>query len=954
MKKLLFILLLPLSLFAQTPDATIKTNTNNLIRNATNVTRANHSLINDQITDSKESRIQPFIATGTNTYTVTIPYVTSYLFGLTIPIQFLNANSGASTINITGSSGSPLGAKSLKKSVTTDLTTGDILANESKVLWYDGTNFQVRNIAGSGGGGGGGGGGGYTVAGSAPVDTSVSWVDSGNAYAGMFPVRRYIDGAWEPINPNMDYYDPIGDITSRGKPLLVGVAGQSNTATAFNRDYLGSKDAGYLSTSSTSINTATTVSGTVITATIGTGLSWSAGRHVNFTSSGTPAEFINGKVTSYNSGTGVLIFTVIFPPVSAGSYTDWIVTRLFPGDYEKDNRITLWNADANAWVVPDFLNQAASGTGTANNWSWNLCLYGANNIQTFAKDFIKATGRAVRIVQWREGGTPIAYWEKDAAAGGFPGWVALNNEMISSGVSDLDLFIFIQGEGGLNHGPYTSQYSTYYEALHQGLTKNIRAAAWGKPETVFIMPSIATGMEQYPVDGTTSPSAEYAIRSLSDGNNLYNAWAQGNNQKSIRVPTAGEGLFITSSTSVNVGTLGSSVTITLPTSLPTFPSPVWVVSRANNNNRFRGDIVSYTFGTGALVLNNVVAYGTGTFTDWDVLPQDSFHLTSGDNVSNGHAIYNAYSNISLRKLPITIQTTDPGTNNILRVKTTNPPSDLTEVIYQTRQLNSGTPLSLGFGGGGSPTSKILAVASGGNSEVDIVFAAKTGNEATIADEAFRVAHYGTKMLKPLYWRYTGAPSLDSRIGLTTSPLSAFGLDIIGGTTGNSDAITRIVHGGTEAFRAYEGGGNGFENVFQRSLVAQDNTTEKTRRATENRVGLFSSSLTASSTLTSTVYQNAPITSIDPYTAVHVEVEVMGLVNDASQAFYAKGSALFRISTYGNLVLGYSGPVEISDTGIISGLTFSVVSGQISATLTRGATVGDFRVSSVTKATLKTY
>jgi hypothetical protein len=154
MKKLLFLLFLPLSLFAQTPDATIKTNTNNLIRNSTNVTRANHSLINDQITDSKESRIQPFIAVGTNTYTVTIPYVTSYLFGLTVPVQFLNANSGASTINITGSSGSPLGAKSLKKSVTTDLATGDILANESKVLWYDGTSFQVRNIAGSGGGGG--------------------------------------------------------------------------------------------------------------------------------------------------------------------------------------------------------------------------------------------------------------------------------------------------------------------------------------------------------------------------------------------------------------------------------------------------------------------------------------------------------------------------------------------------------------------------------------------------------------------------------------------------------------------------------------------------------------------------------------------------------------------------------------------------------------------------------
>jgi hypothetical protein len=108
-------------------------------------------LINDQITDSKESRIRPFIASGTNTYTVAIPYVTSYLFGLTVYVQFTNANSGTSTINITGASGSPLGAKTLKKSVLTDLVTGDILAGEFKELWYDGTNFQVRGAGGGGG-----------------------------------------------------------------------------------------------------------------------------------------------------------------------------------------------------------------------------------------------------------------------------------------------------------------------------------------------------------------------------------------------------------------------------------------------------------------------------------------------------------------------------------------------------------------------------------------------------------------------------------------------------------------------------------------------------------------------------------------------------------------------------------------------------------------------------------
>ncbi len=148
MKKLLFLLLLPLSLFAQTPDATIKTNTNNLIRNATTVTRANHSLINDQITDSKESRISAFVATGTDTYVVSIPFVTSYQLGLTVRVQFTNANTTTSTININS-----LGAKTLKKAVSTDVVAGDIIANESKVLWYDGTNFQVFGASGGGGSG---------------------------------------------------------------------------------------------------------------------------------------------------------------------------------------------------------------------------------------------------------------------------------------------------------------------------------------------------------------------------------------------------------------------------------------------------------------------------------------------------------------------------------------------------------------------------------------------------------------------------------------------------------------------------------------------------------------------------------------------------------------------------------------------------------------------------------
>jgi hypothetical protein len=825
---------------------------------------------------------------------------------------------------------------------------------------YSVAGTQIRRIFHSGSWanytGGGGGGGGYLVSGSAPVDTSVSWADSGNTYAGMYPIRRYIDGAWEPVNPNMDFYDPIGDIISRGRPLLVGVAGQSNTATAFNRPYLGSKDAAYLSSSTTSINTVTATVGTSITVTIGTGLSWKVGDNVNLTSSSTPAEFIIGRVTAYNSGSGSFTFTVIFAPPPVSSYTDWVVTRQFTGDIEKDNRITLWNADANAWVVPDYTAQPSGGT--TNNWSWNLCPHGANNIQTFSKEFIKATGRAVRIVQWREGGTPIAYWEQGATSGGFPGWVALNTEMISSGITGLDLFLFVQGEGGLSTVTYVSQYASYHESLYKGIMNNVRKSTWGKPETVFIMPSIATGMEVYPVSEQSDP-VEYAIRSLNDGTNLYNAWAQGSNEKDIRVPTAGEGLFITSTTSVNPATLtaGSPFTITVQTGLAAFPDPVWIVSRSDNAFRVRCTQNSYTSGTGALSLTPTSGYifGSGAKTDWDVLPQDFFHLNVNDNVANGKAIYQAYANLGFTKKQRTAQRANPGSSAIFSVLTEHTPSDLTQDIYITRSLNSGTARSDEYGTGGSTrTNKVFAKATGANSEIDIIHAASTATRVTDADESFRETHYGLKLTKPIFHRYVaGVTAFQARIQPTTRP-GSYGWDYIGSTTGFSDATHRFYHGNNLAFEMYEGGSYGHENVFQKSLVAQDNTTEKTRRATENRVGLFSSSMTAGSTLTSTVYQNNPITSIPPYTVIHVDVTVVGLVNNATQTFTAKGSATFHVETYGTVVLDYSGPVEISNTGIIASLTFSVVSGQISATLTRGATVGDFRVSSVTNTTLKTY
>ena len=86
-------------------------------------------------------------ASGTDTYTATIvPTITALTAGMEFTIQFTNANTGASTLNLNA-----LGAIALVKSGATALVTGDISANQRLKVNYDGTNFQI--IGGGGGGG---------------------------------------------------------------------------------------------------------------------------------------------------------------------------------------------------------------------------------------------------------------------------------------------------------------------------------------------------------------------------------------------------------------------------------------------------------------------------------------------------------------------------------------------------------------------------------------------------------------------------------------------------------------------------------------------------------------------------------------------------------------------------------------------------------------------------------
>lgn len=66
------------------------------------------------------------------------PAYTSYSTGMCVLFKAANTNTTISTININA-----LGVKTIKKDYNTDLTAGDVIANQIYEVVYDGTNFQL-------------------------------------------------------------------------------------------------------------------------------------------------------------------------------------------------------------------------------------------------------------------------------------------------------------------------------------------------------------------------------------------------------------------------------------------------------------------------------------------------------------------------------------------------------------------------------------------------------------------------------------------------------------------------------------------------------------------------------------------------------------------------------------------------------------------------------------------
>lgn len=78
---------------------------------------------------------------GTDSYAITVTGLTSYVAGQTFKFKAGTANTGACTLNVNS-----LGAKSIYKDVSSELATGDILANQIVTVIYDGTNMQLVSV----------------------------------------------------------------------------------------------------------------------------------------------------------------------------------------------------------------------------------------------------------------------------------------------------------------------------------------------------------------------------------------------------------------------------------------------------------------------------------------------------------------------------------------------------------------------------------------------------------------------------------------------------------------------------------------------------------------------------------------------------------------------------------------------------------------------------------------
>jgi phage-related tail fiber protein len=130
-------------------------------------------------------------ASGTDSYTVSIPGILTLTEGLSVKIKFPNANTGAATLNING-----LGAKVIQKSNGSALSAGNIKAGQIMHLVYGGSVFQLL-----------GEGGEYGTAGAAQILTGYTVGTESGLLDGTMPNRGAVS---QSLAVNGSYIIPQG------------------------------------------------------------------------------------------------------------------------------------------------------------------------------------------------------------------------------------------------------------------------------------------------------------------------------------------------------------------------------------------------------------------------------------------------------------------------------------------------------------------------------------------------------------------------------------------------------------------------------------------------------------------------------------------------------------------------------------------------------------------------
>jgi len=149
MKKLLIFIIGLFTVFgslAQETKADLKTRFD-VIRNETVAganTKTRIANAYQELADASQG-IYYIEASGTATYTASLLNLDAYADKWFV-VQFLDNNTGSSTLNINS-----LGAVTIKKEVSTNLSAGDIDSLSVHILAYDGTNFQIMTLGGGAG-----------------------------------------------------------------------------------------------------------------------------------------------------------------------------------------------------------------------------------------------------------------------------------------------------------------------------------------------------------------------------------------------------------------------------------------------------------------------------------------------------------------------------------------------------------------------------------------------------------------------------------------------------------------------------------------------------------------------------------------------------------------------------------------------------------------------------------